>query len=141
MNYCCLNFEQLSALLKMKAMIRTFEKIIEQKVTNRLGKLEETIAAYHTEILSLDVKFIKRCEALEEILDNKTDAREVDELNSTRNEYEEKTEKIAEKKADVSELEELKEWCDEQEQKIAKFTNEIKNYLEAIKRERLSRDA
>ena len=48
---------------------------------------------------------------------------------------------IAEKQADVSELEELKEWCDEQEQKIAKLTNETKNYLEAIKRERLSRDA
>ena len=60
----------------MKAMIRTLEKIIEQKVTNRLDKHEETIAAYHTEILSLDVKFIKKCEALEEILDNKADARD-----------------------------------------------------------------
>ena len=28
-------------------MIQKFEKIIEQKVTKRLDKLEETIAAYH----------------------------------------------------------------------------------------------
>ena len=85
-------------------MIRTFEKIIEQKVTKCLDKLEETIAAYHAEILSLDVKFTKRCEAIEEILDNKADASKVDELKSTLDKYEEKIDKIVEKKADVSNL-------------------------------------
>ena len=69
-------------------MIRTFEKIIEQKVTKCLEKLEETIATYHTEILSLDVTFRKRCEAIEEILDNKVDASKVDELKSTLDECE-----------------------------------------------------
>ena len=122
-------------------MIRTFEKITEQKVTKRLDKLEETIAAYHTEILSLDVKFTKRCEAIEETLDNKADASKVDELKSTLDEYEEKIDKIVEKKADVSKLEDLKKRCDEQEQKIAELTDETKNYIEAIKREQLSRDA
>ena len=78
-------------------MIRTFEKIIEQKVTKRLDKLEETIAAYHTEILSLDVKFTKRCEAIEEILDNNADASKVDELKSSLDEYEEKIDKIVER--------------------------------------------
>ena len=105
-------------------MIRTFEKIIEQKVTKRLDKLEETIAAYHTEILSLDVNFTKRCEAIAKILDNKADASEVDELKSTLDEYEEKIDKIVEKKADVSKLEDLKKRCDEQEQKIAELTDE-----------------
>ena len=75
----------------------------------RLDKLEEKITAYHTAILSLDVKFTKRCEAMEEILDNKADASEVDKLKSTLDEYEEKIDKIAEKKAAVSELEELKD--------------------------------
>ena len=125
----------------MEDVIRRFEKIIEKKVTKRLDKLEETIAAYHTEILSLDVKFIKRCEAIEEILDNKADASEVDELKSTLDEFEEKIDKIAEKKADVSELEELKKRCDEQEQKIAKLTENCQNYFEAIKREQLIGDA
>ena len=74
----------------MKDIIRTFEKIIEQKVTKRLDKLEETIAAYHTEISSLDVKFTKRREAVEEILGNKADASEDDELKSTLDENEEK---------------------------------------------------
>ena len=82
----------------MGDMIRTFEKIIEQKVTKRLDKLEETIAAYHTEILSLDVKFTKRYEAIKEILDNKADASKVDELKSTLDEYEEKIDKIVEKR-------------------------------------------
>ena len=112
----------------MEDMIRTFEKIIEQKVTKRLNKLEETIAAYHTEISSLDVKFTKRCEAIEEILDNKADASKVDELKSTLDEYEEKIDKIVEKKADVSKLEDLKKRCDKQEQKIAELTDETKNY-------------
>ena len=66
----------------MKDMIRTFGKIIEQKVAKRLDKLEETIAAYHTKILSLNVKFTKRCEAIEKIFDNKADASIVDELKS-----------------------------------------------------------
>ena len=42
-------------------MIQTFEKIIEQKVTKRLDKFKETIAAYHTEILLLDVKLLIFC--------------------------------------------------------------------------------
>ena len=94
-----------------------------------------------TEILSLDVKFTKRCEAIEEILDNKADASTVDELKSTLDEYEEKIDKIVEKKADVSKLEDLRKRCDEQEQKIAELTDETKNYIEAIKRNQLSRDA
>ena len=89
-------------------MIRTFEKIIEQKVTKRLDKLEETFAAYHTEILSLDVKFIKRCEAIEEILDNKADASKVDELKSTLDDYEEKIDKIVEKRLTSANLKILK---------------------------------
>ena len=79
-------------------MIRTFEKIIEQKVTKRLDKLKETISAYHTEILSFDVKFTKRCETIEEILNYKANASEDDILKSTLDEYEEKIDKIAEKR-------------------------------------------
>ena len=78
-------------------MIRTIEKIIEQKVTRRLDKLEEKIAAYHTEISSLDVKFTKRCEAVEEILDNKADASQDDELKSTLDENEEKIDNCGKK--------------------------------------------
>ena len=89
----------------------------------------------------MDVKFTKRCEAIEEILDNKADASKVDELKSTLDECEEKIDKIVEKKADVSKLKDLKKRCDEQEQKIAELTDETKNYIEAIKREQLSRDA
>ena len=110
-------------------------------MTKHLDKLEETIAAYHAEVLSLDVTFTKRCEAIEEILDNKADASEIDELKSTFDEYEEKINKIAEKKADVSKLEDLKKRCDEQEQKIAELTDETKYYIEATKRDQLSRDA
>ena len=82
----------------MEDVIRIFEKIIEQKETKRLDELEETIAAYHAEILSLDVKFTKRCKAIEEIIDNKAGASEVDKFNGTLDEHEEKIDKIAEKK-------------------------------------------
>ena len=60
-------------------MTKTFEKMIEQKVTKSLDKPKETITAYHTKILSLDVKFTKRFETIKEILDDKNDASEVDE--------------------------------------------------------------
>ena len=61
-----------------------------------------------TEVLSLDVKFTKRCEGIEEIFDNKADASKVDELKSTLDEYEEKIDKIAEKRLTSANLKILK---------------------------------